>query len=373
MVRPTLATVNIGAVLANARQLRSALTPDTGLYAVVKADAYGHGAVALATELLRSGLCTGFAVSLVEEALELRYGGITGPILVMGPSLRGGYEEILAQELTPIISDPADLEALAEIGRRRKKPVVCHLKVDTGMGRLGLLAKDIDPLIDAFHDRGVKVTGLSTHFACADSDDPAQAGCMTHEQNRLFGSIVTPLRKRLGALVVHAANSAALLRFPDTHWSAVRPGIALYGSVPLPGLRPAMQLSTRVAQIRWLAAGATVGYGATFRARVASRVAVLHAGYADGVPRLGSGRAQVLIHGRRVPLVGTISMDMAIADVTALGDAVKVGDEAIFFGFGAQGAEGIHVSEVARWTGLIEYEVTCGISRRVPRHYVNHV
>jgi alanine racemase len=344
------------------------LTPDTGFFAVVKADAYGHGAVALAGELVRSGLVTGFAVSMVEEGLELRYGGVRGPILVMGPSLRGGYEEILTHDLTPLISDPADLEALADVGRRRKKPVVCHLKIDTGMGRLGILPKEVLPLLDAHQDRGVQVTGLATHFACADTDDPANEAAQTLEQNRLFAATVTPLRQRLGAIAVHAANSAAILRFPATHWTAVRPGIALYGSVPYPDLRPAMQFSTRVAQIRWLPAGATVGYGATFRARVASRVAVLHAGYADGVPRLGSGRAQVLIGGRRVPLVGTISRDMAIADVTALGDAVRVGDEAVFFG--VQGSERIQISEVARWTGLIEYEVTCGISRRVPRHYI---
>jgi alanine racemase len=370
MIRPTVATVDLGAFAENARALRARIGPGPGLFAVVKADAYGHGAVVLARELLRQQLANAFAVSLIEEGLELRTAGIQAPILVMGPTLRGGYDELVQNQLTAMISDASDLEALATIGKKRKQQIPVHLKIDTGMGRLGLFAADVPKLLDRFHGQGISVIGVATHFACADSDDPQAPDAMTKQQNNAFAPLVTMLRKRLGAIDVHAANSAAIYRFPETFWSAVRPGLALYGGIMAPDLRLVMRFSTQIAQIRWIPAGASVSYGATWRARVASRVAVLHAGYADGIPRNASGKAHVLIQGQRCPLVGTITMDMAVADVTALGDAARVGDEAVFFGL--QGSTGIHISEVARWSNLIEYEVMCGVSRRVPRHYVNY-
>jgi alanine racemase len=230
---------------------------------------------------------------------------------------------------------------------------------------LGLLG-DPSSWLDAC--AALDVRGVATHLACADTDDPADPSAMTHRQLAAFGKVLTVLRTRFPAALGHAANSAALLRFPSSHGQAVRPGLALYGSLDGHGLAAAMKLSTEVAQLRVVPSGHAVSYGATWRAARESRLAVLHVGYADGLPRLASHRAEVLLGGRRVPLVGTISMDRAVADVTDRGDKVAVGDPGVVFG--GQGRESIPVAEVARWSGLIEYEVTCGVSKRVPRRYI---
>jgi len=348
---------------------------------VVKADAYGHGAPAVARAL--DGVVDGFCVSLVEEGVALRGAGVTRPILVMGPAQAGGYREMLEQHLTPVVSDRRDLEALHALGRRRGTPVEVHLKIDTGMNRLGIAPAAAPDRIRAAS--GVAVVGLMTHFACADIDDPADASCMTYSQLARFAAAEGALRSAgVRPALRHAANSSAAMLFPSARLDLVRVGLALYGNghwatdaeLPLPR-RQAMRLVTEVVQLRTVAAGESVGYGALWRTDRDRRVAVLPLGYADGLPRRASGQAQALIRGRRCPLVGAISMDLAIADVSALPE-VTLGDDAVLLGAarGVEPASGepdaaISTAEYASWSGLLEYEVTCGMSKRVPRVYMD--
>jgi len=367
-IRPTRVEIDLDALRGNAALVRRIAGVD--VYAVIKADAYGHGAAAVAAALAGRPGIAGLAVSLVEEGSQLRDAGVTAPVLVMGPALDGGYDELVGRGLTPLVSDAGDLERLAEQGRRRGTPVPVHLKVDTGMGRLGLLPAQLATLVPAaLGGGGVDVVGVASHFACAETDDPGDPASMTNLQLGRLGEAVAAARAAGAAAgMVHAANSAATLRFPAARLDRVRTGIALYGNgvaPPAGGLRQVMRLRTEVVQLREVAAGATVSYGALWRAPRRSRLAVLPLGYADGYPRNLTGKAEVLIGGRRCPVVGAISMDITIVDVTELGGAVAVGDEAVLLG--TQGGAEVRVAELARHAGILEYEVTCGISKRVPR------
>jgi alanine racemase len=366
MIRRTRVEVDLDAIVANARAVGARV--GTAVYAVVKADGYGHGAIAVAKALVDATAVAGFCTSLVEEAVALREAGVTAPILVMGPSQVGGEDEVVAAGLTPVISSREELAAFAHVARARGS-VDAHLKVDTGMSRLGVAAADAPELAVEAARTGIRIVGLMTHFACADTDDPADPESMTRHQLRRFADVDralvaagVPLRVR------HAANSSAALLFPEARFDLVRTGIAIYGNGHFANDgRMAMRLVTAIAQIRHIAKGSSVGYGATWHAPRDSRVAILPCGYADGLPRSASGHAYVAIRGRRVPLVGRVSMDIAAADVTEIPDAA-VGDAAVLLGRASGGAT-ITCAEYAAWTGLSEYEVTCGMSKRVPRIY----
>ncbi len=370
MIRRTRVEVDLAAIVSNARSVRA--LAGTDVYAVVKADAYGHGAVAVAQALARAKAAAGFAVSLVEEGVALREAGITAPVLVMGPSQHGGEDEMVAAQLTPVIASDDDLGALAAVAHRRGLAIDAHLKVDTGMGRLGVALGEAAELVAAAARDRIHVVGLMTHFACADTDDPADLHSMTREQlvkfqiaARAVVAAGAPIRIR------PAANSSGALLFPEARFDLVRTGIAIYGSGRWPvgaAHTQAMRLVTEVAQLRTIPEGGSVGYNASWRAARPTRVAVLPLGYADGLPRRASGRAEVAIRGARVRLVGVISMDIAIADVTDLPE-VHVGDAAVLLGRASGGAS-ITAAEYGAWAGLSEYEVTCGMSKRVPRTYV---
>lgn len=372
-IRPTRAEIDLAAVCDNAALLADIAGVD--LHAVVKADAYGHGAIEVAGALQRSGRVAGFAVSLIEEGVVLRDAGIEQPILVMGPALAGGYDALIDFQLTAILSDPGDLDGLAEAARKRDVQVVAHLKFDTGMGRLGISPRDRERVLTRARSLDqLAIRGLSTHFACADEDDPDDPECLTATQLARFDDAVADAR-RLGLTprVLHTANSAATLRFPAARRDFVRCGLALYGNGPGPfrsqagPLQQAMRLVTHVAQIRRVDAGSTVSYGALWRAERSSRLAVIPIGYADGVPRRATGRAQVLIAGQRFPVVGAVSMDICVVDVTESTSRIEVGDEVVLLG--SQGESRITAREYASWAACTEYEVTCGVSRRVPRRY----
>lgn len=370
MIRRTRVEVDLGAIVANARTVRS--LAGTELYAVVKADAYGHGAVAVAQALTRAKAASGFAVSLVEEGVLLREAGVTAPVLVMGPSQHGGEDEMVMSSLTPVIGSEEDLFAIAAVGHRRQRTIEAHLKVDTGMGRLGVPIERVGELAVEAARHGIHLVGLMTHFACADSDDPDDPGSMTRDQLRQFAEADRALTATGAPVRIrHSANSSGALLFPEARFDLVRTGIALYGNGRWPEGAPrqqAMRLVSEVTQLRSLEVGTSVGYGASWRAERPSRVAVLPVGYADGLPRRASGHAEVAIRGTRVPLVGRISMDIAIADVTDVPD-VAIGDPAVLLGRAAGGAS-ITAAEFGDWAGLSEYEVTCGMSKRVPRTYV---
>lgn len=369
MIRRTRVEIDLGAIIGNAKRVR-ALT-GTAVYAVVKADGYGHGAITVAQTLERARAVAGFAVSLVEEGVALRDAGVTAPILVMGPSQHGGEDDMVGARLTPVLSSADDLAAIAPIAARRG-PIDAHLKVDTGMGRLGVMPRDAVALVEQARAAGIRVVGLMTHFACADADDPADPDSLTRAQLREFAEVDRAVTAAGAPIQLrHAANSSAALLFADARFDLVRAGIAIYGNGRWPvgaTPEPAMRLVTEVTQLRDVPTGGTVGYGAAWRASRPSRVAVLPLGYADGLPRRASGHAQAAIRGARVPLVGLISMDIAIADVTELPD-VALGDPAVLLGRAAGGVS-ISAAEYASWSGLSEYEVTCGMSKRVPRTYV---
>ena len=367
-IRPTRAEIDLVAVVDNARLLtQQAKSP---LLAVVKADAYGHGAPAVAQALESSGTVHGFAVSLVEEGIELRLAGLTQDILVMGPSLVDAYDPILEHRLTPMVSDERHFEALATAARGRGESLDIHLKVDTGMNRLGLPHDSLPAVLERLAKLSeLRVCGVASHLACADIDEPEDPGSLTALQLARFDRVVAVCRAQLGANTqYHVANSAGILRFPGAARDLARPGIALYGngSADFEGLSQALSLQSEVTQLRQVETGESVSYGAHWTARRSSTVALVPVGYADGLPRNLSGKGSALISGKRCPIIGTVSMDMIVVDVTDL-PACQVGANVVLIG--SQGEESIPVSEIARHCGISEYEVSCGISKRVPRTY----
>jgi alanine racemase len=363
-IRPTVAEVDLGAVQRNFRRVNGAIGPGVQVWGVVKADAYGHGAVAVARAL--EPLCDALAVSLVEEGLELRGAGIKGPIMVLGAYYELRQGDVLAARLTPVVYDLGDLDRFAAAAARRGRRADIHVKVDTGMSRLGVSTAELPAVLAALHARSsLRLAGLCTHFASADVPDPE----LTEEALRRFaGCLDLARREGFSDLVNHAANSAAAVRFPAARLDAVRPGLALYGAMPsrhvtLPGLEPTMRLSTRVMAVHEIPTGATVSYGGLWRAPRPSRIATLPIGYADGYPRHVTD-AVALTRGRRVPLVGAVCMDMLMIDVTDVPGSV-VGDAVTLIGH--DGTEQISVDDLAGWAGTVSYEVLCGISKRVPR------
>ena len=370
-VRPTRAEVNLANLRHNLRVMQRT-AGGAEVWAVLKADGYGHGAKGVARTLERAG-ATGICVALLEEGIELREAGIRVPILVTGGYYGRAFSEVLRHSLTPVLHDPSQVEALAdEVRYSGAEPANVHVKIDTGMSRLGVLPRDIPQMAEMLaRHREVQVGGLMTHFACADGGDPESINA----QMDLFDQASTALRK-LGVdpPLCHAANSAAILQSPRSHLNVVRPGIALFGVQPRAGickeLRPVMQVRTELVAVREIPTGATVGYGATWTAKRTSRIATIPMGYADGLSRALSNRGELLVRGKRAPIAGVVSMDMAMLDVTEIDD-VRVGDECVVLGTqkGPLGQDAISVEEIAGRLNTIPWEVLTDISRRVPRFY----
>ena len=397
-VRPTRAEVNLGHLRHNLRVLERALAnpsspaPTAKLWGVLKADAYGHGAPAVARTLERAGM-PGLCVALLEEAMELRAAGIALPILVMGGYYGArleGLAELVEGGFVPVVYDAGQVERIASFVRLQGGPPLgVHLKVDTGMGRLGAPRGELARVLEAFAEHPeVRLAGMMTHFACADTGEPA----ITFGQLRRFQTAL----ERAAALgltpeVCHAANSAAMLRIPESRLDVVRPGLALYGVTPLdpdaaarireleeagPGgtsvgeLRPVMRVRTEIVALRTIEAGESIGYGHTWQAERASLVATVPLGYADGLARQLSNRGAGLVRGRRAPIAGTVSMDLTMLDVTDI-PGVRLGDEVVVLGAqeGPLGRDTITATEIAGLTGTIPWEVLTSISRRVPRFY----
>jgi alanine racemase len=363
-IRPTLAEIDLGAVQRNLLRVRETVGAGVAVWGVVKADAYGHGAVPVARAL--EPLCNALAVSLVEEGMELRAAGIRAPIVVLGAYYGTHHADVLAHRLTPVVYDRGDLESFATVAARRGRRADVHVKIDTGMSRLGFATTETPGLLARLGELpSLRLAGLCTHFASADLPD----GGVTRDALARFEACAATARAAgHTGLVNHAANSAAAVRFPEARLSAVRPGLALYGAMPsahvaLPGLEPALRLTTRVMAVHEVAPGATVSYGGLWRASRPSRVATLPIGYADGYPRHVRD-ARALVHGRRVPVVGAVCMDMLMVDVTDVPDA-REGDLVTLVGL--DGRERVSVDDLARWAGTVSYEILCGISKRVPR------
>jgi alanine racemase len=369
-IRPTRAEINLGALVRNLRTLRSA-APRVDILAVVKADAYGHGAVMVARALEAEGVGL-FGVALVEEGLVLRAAGIGGEIVVLGGAYEGGWEALVENRLIPVVFRPEHLQALGAAARASGVVAPAHLKVDTGMSRLGVLPAELPALLDrARVERSVQIDGLCSHFANADLADAA----LTRVQIERFQTAHRQLRAAgFSPRWRHLSNSAGMVALPEVRdgleLNLVRPGLALYGLLPAPWLRPPQRLEsvlswkTAVVHLKSVPAGTPVSYGSTWTAPRPSRIATLPVGYADGWSRLLSNRGSVLVRGRRAPIVGRVCMDLCMVDVTDLPE-VEMGDEVVLLG--TQGTETQDAHALATLQETIAYEVLCGISARVPR------
>jgi len=370
-VRPTRAEINLAHLRHNLRVLRRA-AGSAEVWAVLKADGYGHGAKAVARTLERAG-AAGLCVALLEEAIELREAGIRAPILVMGGYFGRAWDAVIAHQLTPVIHDITQIEALAEAVRfQGMQGCHAHLKVDTGMARLGFPLGELSRAAQKLRSHPeVVVTGLMTHLACADSGDPES---VTDQLARFTEASEVLRRGGIRPRVFHAANSAALLTAPASHLDMVRPGVGIFGVSPCAGvgadLRPVMRVRSEVIAVRDIEKGASVGYGASWRAKRPSRIATVPMGYADGLGRALSNRGNLLIRGKRAPVVGVVSMDMTMVDVTELPGA-QIGDECVILGTqkGVLGTGAIGAVELAESLGTIPWEVLTSVSRRVPRFY----
>jgi alanine racemase len=371
--RPTWAEINLAALKSNAQFLSSARGGSTPLIAVIKANAYGHGAVEVARALLELPQVQLLAVASVDEARVLREAGIRFPILLLSAILPQEAEAAVALDLQPTLSTPEVAVALDEAARLQNKIARAHFKIDSGMGRLGF-----SPFVAAQFWRALpeyshlQIAGVFTHFANADASDDE----MTPRQLEVFQSVLNECAIAPQEYFVHAANSAASLRYPQAEYSAVRPGIALYGASPFGSetvqneLRPVMSLKARVTEIRNIQRGQSVSYGATWRAARDSQIALVPIGYADGYPRNLSNTGEVLVQGQRCKVAGRVTMDQILVDVTDVAPRVKMGDVVTAWGLDESGGV-LRVEEVAERAGTISYELLCRVASRVPRVYLN--
>jgi serine/alanine racemase len=350
----------------NARQLQAALPPGCKLMAVLKANAYGHGAFAVAASLERMGV-RDFAVATAQEGVQLRRYGIRGSILVLGPTDPARARELRRYRLTQTLLDAPYAQRLD----RQGVPVQAQIKVDTGMHRLGFDAGDVDAIVRAFALRRVRITGLYTHLCAADRLTEADAAFTRGQLSRFACLTGTLSRRGIRLPALHVQSSEGLLNYPELSYDFVRAGIALYGVASAPdddarlalGLRPVLELKARVALVRSVRAGETVGYGRAFRAARDSVIAVLSIGYADGVPRsLSDGKGEVLLRGRRAPIAGRICMDQLAVDATDV-PGVKVGDVAVLIG--SDGGETLAAPEVAARAGAISNELLSRLGARL--------
>ncbi len=367
MSPPVRALVDLDALASNYRLVRARVGPDRAVYAVVKADAYGHGAPAVARRLAAEGVDR-FAVAHTEEGVALRRAGVRGEVLLLSHAEPSDLARQRAYGLTPVLYDVGQARDVALASSGLAEPLRVHLELDTGMGRAGVRAGDLDAVIGLL--KAAPQLALAGTFAnLSSADDPSSP-----ETARQIGALEACVKRLRAAGVptgtVHAANSAGILGHPGAWLDAVRPGLALYGIPPSAafagaGLVPAMALETSVVAVRPVPAGTPLGYGGRFVARRDTTVAVIPIGYHDGFRRSFSGRAEVLLRGRRAPVVGAVSMDVTLVDATGTG--VERGDPVVCLG--AQGGQSVTAWDLAAAAGTIPYEILCGIGPRVARVY----
>ena len=369
MARPTVAEVRLPAVRHNFRTLRSLLPRGTGVLAVVKANAYGHGAGPVARTLEEEGARM-LGVATVEEGVELRQVGLRLPVVVLGGVDSLQAEEAHVRGLSAVLFHRAQVRDLARVAGKAGTPFPVHVKVDTGMGRLGLLPGEAYALLDELKAvRELRVEGWMTHLSCADGPAPEDRD-FTEGQLAGFAEGIPRVRDAFGAVAVHALNSAGILRFRREPFDLVRPGIALYGYSPLPEgaatvpLQPVMRLVTKIVSLKDLPDGHPVSYNRRYRCAGRRRIAVVPVGYADGYRRGLTGRGRMSVSGRTVDVAGTVCMDHTMLDVTDVPEAA-IGTEVEVMGEASMSAD-----EIARLCGTIPYEVLTQVGRRVPRRTV---
>ncbi len=362
------AEIDLGAIAHNFREIRKCIHGGAKLCAVVKANGYGHGAIAVAHKAVEAG-ADYLAVATLPEALELRRAGFMTPILILGLVPPEGAAEIVANDITQAVCTPELAEALSDEAVRRNKTAKVHLKVDTGMGRIGVRPEEAGSFARLLRELpNLEVEGVFSHFALADSRDKSYV----RKQLDAFETALRNIKEAgIHPSIRHIAESAAILEIPEAHYDMVRAGIIEYGLWPSDEvthpieLRQAMRLCARIAYIKTIQPGESVSYGRDFIARRVTRIATLPLGYADGYIRAyGSGNAFVEIRGKRAPLAGRVCMDQVMVDVTDLPEA-REGDEVTLFG-----SPTLTADEAAKWLHTINYEITCMVSGRVPRKYI---
>ncbi len=368
------AGIDLDALKYNVDGIKRCKANGAMLMGVVKADAYGHGAKIFAHELDGLGF-DWFAVATVDEGIELRKDGIHQPILVLGYSCEEQYPDMVQWDITPTIYSFDMAKAFAAVAAAAGKTADIHIKIDTGMSRIGFLPEEesIDEIEKIHGLKNIRIQGMFTHFACADMRDKSHVG----HQIEKFRRMIDGVKKRgIPVEIFHCSNSASIMELPSEHMNMVRAGIILYGLYPSHemeeerlSLKPVMSLYSHVVQVKEVPGGVSVGYGATYVTGRPTRIATIPVGYADGYPRALSNRASVLIRGRRAPIIGRICMDQFMVDVTEAPE-VSIGDVVTLIG--TDGEESISVEEISEMAGSFNYEFVCDVSRRVPRVYMRN-
>lgn len=367
------AEINLDAIRNNMEQMHGNLSPGTKMVGVIKTDAYGHGAVQIGRELETMEYVSGYAVATAEEALILRHAGLKKPILVLGYTFPYCYEDLIRQKIRPAVFREDSIDELACCAHRVGRDAIVHVKVDTGMSRLGI-RPDVAGLHfveKILHTEGIMLEGMFTHFARADERDKTSAGM----QLALFQDFVSRIETELGyhIPVKHCSNSAGIVELPGANMDAVRAGITLYGLWPsaevsrdVISLQPVLSLRSRIVYIKEVEAGTPVSYGGTYVAPKKMRIATIPVGYGDGYPRGLSGKGYVLIRGKRAPVLGRVCMDQFMVGLQDIPDAVE-GDEVTLIG--RDGEERITMEELGDLSGRFNYELACNLGRRIPRVY----
>lgn len=374
--RPTWAEIDLNNLTANFNRVKQRVGPTARVMAVVKANAYGHGAVQCAKRLAREG-ADWFGVALPEEGIELRESGITQPILCLAGYWPGQAAACVRLGLTPVVYRLEMIDALNQAAANAGVVADAHVKIDTGMGRLGVRFDQLSEFVAALAQfRNVRIDGVMTHLAAADD---ASCQPLTRDQIQRFDDAVTVFRDHgYRPTHLHLANSAGVYGYRESWGNLVRPGGVLYGlwrdvlgiATPSPGLLPVMSVHSRICLLKWVPPGETIGYGCTFEASRRSLIATMPVGYHDGYLRGLSNRAHVIVRGMFAPVVGRVSMDLTLIDVTDVA-GVEVDDQVTLLGWNRENAElKVTAEELARIVGTLSYEVTCGISERVPRVYI---
>lgn len=371
-LRPVWAEINLDNLAFNMRQIRNK-AKSKDIIAVVKADAYGHGALDIAPVLLENG-ATSLAVAVVSEGVELRRGGIECPIMVLGFTPPSLMDDLVKYDIQQTVFSYSYAKELSAIAEKNHKKARIHIAVDTGMGRIGFMPnkESVEEVLKISTLTNIEIQGIFSHFSTADEKDKEYTDYQLAKFNEFYDAL-----SNVGVRIKirHIANSAAIIELPKTHFEAVRPGIILYGYYPSEEvdksniqLKPVMELKTNIAHIKKIPSGYYISYGRKFKSTRETVVATLPVGYADGYTRLLFNKAKVIINGQFAPVVGRICMDQCMVDVTNIKGEIKVGDEVILIG--EKGGISINADHIAEMLGTINYEVVCMISKRVPRVYI---
>jgi alanine racemase len=372
--RPTVAEIDLGALRHNYAAIRRTIKPECGILAVVKADAYGHGFMDIALELEKLGV-TAFGVAFLAEGIQLRKSGIDRPVLILGGIYPGQEKKCVGFNLSTAVFDISQAQALDTAAARLYRKAKVHIKIDTGMGRLGVPYGEAGLFFRQLGElRHIEVEGILSHFASADELDQSGREYTEKQAERFHAAVQSAAASGFTPRYLHIANSAAAFGLELGGCTLVRPGIALYGALPSADfagkmdLRPVMALKSRIAMLKWVEPGTSISYARRYTTGEKTMIASVPVGYADGYRRSLTNRGEALVRGVRAPVVGTVCMDWIMLDVSRVAD-VAVGDEVVLMG-SDQSGNCIRAEELAEWSQTISYELFCGISKRVPRIYL---